>query len=66
MTFEEFYALIQKRHVGNWADKRYWNLVYNLDLEERTEEYILKELPFLAVRSIGEFQRKSLNRGILL
>lgn len=51
MTFEEFLAYVRK-HIGNYCTDEYWKWIYE-HLEEKTEEFIKKEIPFLAVNAVG-------------
>jgi hypothetical protein len=51
MTFEEFLIYVRK-HIGSYCTDEYWKWTYE-HLEEHTEEYIKKEMPYLAVNAIG-------------
>ncbi len=51
MSFEEFLALIRER-IGNYCTDAYWEWKYGL-LPDKSQEYIEKELPSLAVNAIG-------------
>jgi len=51
MTFEEFLTYVRK-HVGKYCTDSYWKWTYDT-LSDKSREYILKEIPFLAVNAIG-------------
>lgn len=52
LTFPEFLALVRE-HIGeNCASTAYWMRTY-LNLDSKSKDHILKEMPFLAVRAVG-------------
>jgi len=51
MTFEEFLAYVRE-HIGTYCTDAYWRFEYN-NLADKSQEFVEKETPFLAVHAIG-------------